>query len=100
MEIFRKRTAGIRHSEVAAIEASPSDEPYLPDNLDITVFFGGHTYKNEFPPLKPHLVVTDIFVPELPEWTPEQVDLLSRTTQGDKKARKEFLVLHGEPFPF
>jgi hypothetical protein len=78
-----------REAELAAIQAPMTDEPYIPGNLDIVAFYGSHASYSDFAPLKPLLAKADIFIPELPSWTQEQVELLSRISQGDKGARNE-----------
>jgi hypothetical protein len=100
MELFKKQSYSPRPAELAAIEAPLADVPYLPDNLDITVFFGGHTTETDFQALKPYIRQSDVFIHEFAFWSPEEMALLSRISQGDKKARKEFLEYSDEPFPF
>jgi hypothetical protein len=87
--LFRSKRFEPREAELAAIQAPMADEPFIPGNLDIIAFYGSHVSHSDFAPLKPLLAHADVFVPELPAWTQEQVELLSRISQGDKSARNE-----------
>lgn len=90
-----------RPAEVAALKEPAAEVPFLPDNADVTVFYGAHGDKRDFAPVAPLLKEADIFVPEVPAWTEEQVQLLSRIAQGDKTARKKLRTLEGGKFnPF
>lgn len=83
-----------RPAEVTAVKAPLTDKPFLPKNVDITVFYGGHDSRNDFEALKPHFIGIDIFIPEMTAWTIEEVELLSRISQGDKSARKQLEIKH------
>jgi hypothetical protein len=87
MSFLNSKSFEPRNSEVIAAEAPLATEPYLPDNIDVTIVYGGHEDSADFAGLKPHLATADIFIPEITSWTPEQVELLSRISQGDKTAR-------------
>lgn len=95
MALFRQESFEPRAAEVSAAEAQLSSEPFLPDNLDIVVFYGGHSDRKDFASLAPHLADADVFVPELTHWTPNEVALFSRISQGDKKARPEIERIAG-----
>lgn len=93
-EFFRSSLRGpqiyeARSSEIAAAKAPLATRPYLPRNVDITMFYGGHDEKKDFTALAPYLFDTDIFVPEITYWTIDQLALFSRISQGDKDARKQ-----------
>lgn len=89
LEYLRPPVYVPRHSEVAAAHAPLTEEPYLPPHVDITAFYGGHFYGEDFVPLEPHLAGVDIFVYEIPRWTIQDLELFSRISQGDKSARKQ-----------
>ncbi len=101
MALFRRESFEPRVAEVAAAEAPLTNEPFLPDNLDIVVFYGGHSDRKDFAVLAPHLASADVFVPELTHWTASKVELFSRISQGDKGARSELEISAGGKFnPF
>jgi hypothetical protein len=100
MEVISAPTYLLRHSEKASLEAALSKEVFLPDNVDLTVFLGGHSEKEDFTALQPHIAESDIFIPETPEWTEEGIALYSRVSQGDKDAYIDLLFAGGEPLPF
>lgn len=78
-----------RPSEISAAAAPYASDSYLPDNLDITVFSGGHESATDFAALRPHLDNADVFVAEVTAWDMDQIGILSRISQGDRSARKQ-----------
>lgn len=92
--IFREKTYEADPGDIAAAEAPLAQCPFLPDDLDILVFYGGHTTSQDFAALQPYLATADIFIPELTSWTVERVALFSRISQGDKSARSELEEKH------
>lgn len=98
---FRPTVYTARPAEIAALKEPAAEIPFLPDNADITVFYGAHGDKRDFATVAPLLREADIFVPEVPAWTEEQLELLSCIAQGDKTARKKLRTLEGGKFnPF
>lgn len=76
------------------------ETPYLPDNVDVLVFFGGHETIDDFMALKPHLDKTDIFIPEAVGWIQDELVLMSRISQGDRQAVKETFKRLANPSPY
>ncbi len=89
MPVFSRGSFEPRQAEIVAAVAPLADPPYLPNNVDIVVFYGGHSYRKEFASIAPILEDADVFVPEITAWTIDQLELMSRIAQGDKAARKQ-----------
>ena len=89
MKFFSPDIYQPRQSEMGAASAELAATPYLPDNLDITVFYGGHDEVKDFKALEPYISQTDIFVPEITAWGMDELKLFSRISQGDKQARNQ-----------
>lgn len=88
-EFLRPPIYEARSAEVTTVKEPITSSPFLPDNTDITVFYGGHSDRKDFAALKPYFAGVDIYISEIPAWTIEQIKLLSRISQGDRTARKE-----------
>lgn len=88
MSFFSKQIEP-RPAELLAAQAELATEPFVPPNMDITVFYGGHSRASHFAALQPHLEGAQVFVPEITYWGLQEISLLSRISQGDRSAKKE-----------
>ncbi len=96
MEILKRKVYEPRPSEIAAALAPLATKPFLPGNVDIAVFYGGHSDKADFEELMPYFSGVDVFVPEITCWSMEMIRLFSRISRGDKSARKELERSHAD----